>query len=415
MKVIYLTWGETPRSYGVFDSQVIGQFVETEKLDSESEFHFISAVPIIHSGLVREKWKYSNELANVKRKLNVIKFHWLPIVSSQNFVNSSKNTFRFMHGAVHWLLKNKLVKLEPNIVHCRSYHAAWAALKVRKKYNLNYKIIFDGRGLWPEEVALKRNWSDISADYQFLKSIENTLLTECDVSVSVSDTMHEHYVDLGAKNDHCVYLSTDVSQLRVNINELESGEIVRFCYVGALSEDTWHQPKVLVDLYRRLRSLFQETQLTIVTTSDHGQLKSQFSEFPQEELVFISTKTRMELKEVLKGQDFGLMAYFSPTTDQERLVANTVLAVKTAEYLIAGLPMICNEYCGGAARIILNNQLGITYFPEKLDVLTQRTLLPFLNQTARQKCQTFALENFDYAINAKKYLQLYKDILGWKI
>jgi glycosyltransferase involved in cell wall biosynthesis len=415
MKVVYLTWGETPRSYGVFGSQVVGQFVETAKLSQKDEYHFISTVPYIHSGLIREGRSYRTELNKVRDKLGGIAFHWLPIYAPQNFVNSSKNTFSLMHGLAHLHLKNKLRSICPDIVHCRSYHAAWAALKVRKKYNLNYKIIFDGRGLWPEEVALKRNWSDISADYQFLKSIENTLLTECDASVSVSDAMHEHYMNLGAKNDYCVYLSTDVKQLRVNINELKSDEIVRFCYVGALSEDTWHQPKVLVDLYRRLRSLFQETQLTIVTTSDHGQLKSQFSEFPQEELVFISTKTRMELKEVLKGQDFGLMAYFSPTTDQERLVANTVLAVKTAEYLIAGLPMICNEYCGGAARIILNNQLGITYFPEKLDVLTQRTLLPFLNQTARQKCQTFALENFDYAINAKKYLQLYKDILGWKI
>jgi hypothetical protein len=54
MKVVYLTWVETHRSYGVFGSQVIGQFVETQKLSPNDEFHFISAVPIIHSGLLRE-------------------------------------------------------------------------------------------------------------------------------------------------------------------------------------------------------------------------------------------------------------------------------------------------------------------------------------------------------------------------
>ena len=32
MKVVYLTWGETPRNYGVFGSQAIRQFIETQKL-----------------------------------------------------------------------------------------------------------------------------------------------------------------------------------------------------------------------------------------------------------------------------------------------------------------------------------------------------------------------------------------------
>ena len=41
MKVIYLTWGETPRSYGVFGSQVIRQFVETSKLLPEHKFYMI--------------------------------------------------------------------------------------------------------------------------------------------------------------------------------------------------------------------------------------------------------------------------------------------------------------------------------------------------------------------------------------
>ena len=411
MKVVYLTWGETPRSYGVFASQVIGQFVETAKLSPDDEFHFISAVPLIHSGLVREKWRYTAELSNVKKKLGSVAFHWLPIVASQNFVNSSKATFNPMHGISHWFLKNKLTKLTPDIVHCRSYHAAWAALSVRKKYGLNFKIIFDGRGLWPEEVALKRNWCENSADYQFLKSIEKTLLLECDVSVSVSDTMHQHYLDLGAKNDQCIYLSADTEQLKVSIDQLEPSATVRFCYVGALSEDTWHQPKGLVDLYRRLRTLYPKTQLTIVTTSNHDQLKIQFSEFPQEELVYSSTKTRVELKNILSVQDISLMTYFTPRNEKQKLLGKTVLAVKTAEYCVAGLPMICNTYCGGAAKLIDDNGLGLTYCPEKVDSLNSEDLLPYLNSEARKKCQAFALTNFDYAVNAGKYIELYKFVI----
>jgi hypothetical protein len=70
MKVAYLTWGETPCIYGVFGSQVIRQFDETKKLLPNSEFHFISAVTIIHSGLLREKWRYFSELSMVKKNLS---------------------------------------------------------------------------------------------------------------------------------------------------------------------------------------------------------------------------------------------------------------------------------------------------------------------------------------------------------
>ncbi|RNF48804.1 glycosyltransferase [Marinomonas hwangdonensis] len=414
MKIVYLTWGETPRAYGVFGSQVIGQFLETSKLSPEVEFHFISAVPIIHSGLIREKWHYFKELKSVKSKLSPIAFHWLPIWTSQNFINSSKYSFVLMHGLTHLHLKAKLKKIQPEIVHCRSYHAAWAALNVKIKYGFTYKIIFDGRGLWPEEVALKKDWSEQSIDYLFLKSIESQLLDKCDCSVSVSDTMHEYYTNLGAQNDHTIYLSADTRKLKVEINEFEVSDTIRFCYVGALSEDTWHKPQLLVELYRKLRLLFPKTQLTIVTTSNFLLLKQAFSEFPTKEIIFTSTKTREELKQVLKKQDFGLMTYFLPENDKEKLLGNMVLAVKTAEYFVAGLPMICNAYCGGASSIIKENGLGVIYYPENIDDLTLEEFIPYLKVSAREKCQSFASENFDYEINAENYKELYQSLMVYK-
>ncbi|NRB64995.1 MAG: hypothetical protein HRU40_18570, partial [Saprospiraceae bacterium] len=163
MKIMYLTWGETPRSYGVFNSQVISQFIETKKIMEDDEFYFLSALPIIHSGLIREKTSYfSTEFKAVKNRLNKAKveFAAIPIYAPQNFVTSAKNTFKFMHfGALKHFLKI-LNKVQPDVIHCRSYHAAFAAINAREKYGLFYKVIFDVRGLWPEEVALKKGWDE---------------------------------------------------------------------------------------------------------------------------------------------------------------------------------------------------------------------------------------------------------------
>jgi glycosyltransferase involved in cell wall biosynthesis len=407
VKVVYLTWGETPRSYGVFGSQVIGQYRQTAKILPDSEFHFVSAVPIIHSGLLREGWDYISELRAIKANLAPIQFHWIPIWASQNFVNSSRMSFRLVHGPAHVKLFNLLRSIQADIVHCRSYHAAWAALAVRTKYGLDYKIIFDGRGLWPEEVSLKKGWLQNSKNYSFLKSIELQLLKQCDYSVSVSENMHEHYRSLGASNDHTVYLSTDVNQLKVNLDQRCADDKVRFCYVGALSDHTWHRPRALVDLYHALKLLYPESHLTIVTSSSHEDLKTEFSEFRDKEISFIQTFSRSHLKDVLSRQDFGLMAYFLPDTEEELLLANVVLAVKTAEYLIAGLPMICNKFCGGAAGLINNNNLGVTYNPKNFLGLQKEKIDSYLNDIARRRCQEYAAENFSYETNAQKYADMY--------
>ncbi|MBD3842185.1 MAG: hypothetical protein IE909_09920, partial [Campylobacterales bacterium] len=73
---------------------------------------------------------------------------------------------------------------------------------------------------------------------------------------------------------------------------------------------------------------------------------------------------------------------------------------------------ICNAYCGGAAKLIDNHGLGVTYFPESVDSMKSENLLDYLNTDVRKKCQEFALNNFDYAVNARKYFELYEVVLN---
>ena len=411
MKIVYLTWAETPRSYGVFGFQVLGQYIDIAKISPDDEFHFVSAVPIVHSGLVREKWNYFKELRKVKDALCGITFHWITLYTTQNFIYSGKFGFKFLHGRAHNRLKDILRLVEPDVVHCRSYHAGWAALQVRKKYFLSYRIIFDGRDLWPETVSLVNGWESKDKYYLDLLQIENKLLTECEASVSVSDTMHNHYMERGGKNDHVVYLAADNQKLKVDLDDFVLSDAIRFCYVGALSEKGWHRPTALISLYRKIRELFPKTILTIVTTANHKELKGLFSEFDEHEVIFTSAKTPSELKEVFKLQDFGVMSYFLPKTAVEKLLASVVLAVKITEYLAAGLPVIINAYCGGASVIIEKNKLGVTYFPEDLCDISYDDIKMYLDRSIRGRCQQFALNNFGLRVNSYKYRDLYLSLM----
>jgi len=409
--IVYLTWGETPRSYGVFGNQVIEQFKRISNY-STRKFHFISGVPIIHSGLVREKWNYMNEIREIRKALGSVTFSRIPILAPQTFFNSSSKTFSFFHGFSHTFLAKKLRKLMPAVVHCRSYHAAWAALKVRESYEFNYKIVFDGRDMWPEEVALKNKYSEGSVDYTHLKNIEKELLQKCDLSIGVSDEMCSYYESLGANKTQCVYLSADTELFSSDFNqEKYQIDTVKFCYVGALSESGWHKVSELHKLYSKLRTLYNKTHLTIVTTSDHSSIKSFFCDIPEKEITLTSSKSRVELSRILSTQHVGLMAYFSPSNKLHVALGKILLAIKTVEYLSAGLPMICNAYCGGASYILKENLLGEVYKPECINI-TSEQVDNLINVNVAKNCIGFAKDNFDIETNAKKYNSLYQLLLN---
>lgn len=409
MKITYLTWGETPRSYGVFGTQVIAQFIATKKLMPDAEFQFISAIPLIHSGMVREKLRYPAELKKVKEKLNKIQFIRIPIYAPQTIVNPSKLNFRLMQIGAQYHLAKQLKKQKPDIVHCRGYAATYAALQIRKKHKLTYKVIFDARGLWAEEVAFKKNYTTNNANYIFLKEIEKYLLDKSDSIISVSDTMQRHYEKLTQSKINTIYLSAPTTNLKNRTKQ--PSQAPTLIYIGALTKNTWHQPESLLKLYKKFKQTWdKQTHLIIVTTSNHAAIRLVFNEIPEEELTLCSTRTPKEMTNMLQKADFACLPYFTPTNYAEKKISKTMLAVKTVEYLSAGLPILCNKHCGGAAEIIKQYKLGISYSPEKVNEISPHTLQDLMHSSISKKAMKIANKLFSYQTNAIKYSDLYKSL-----
>lgn len=412
MRVCYLTWGETPRSYGVFGSQILGQFIETKKQSPESEFHFISGVPIIHSGFVREKWKYKDEVKNVKTKLGDIKFHWIPIFFSQNVVHPTKFLFGFLFYGAEKILKNRLLKINPDIVHCRSYGSTHVALKIREKYKLSYKVIFDARGIYPEEYALRKGYDITNSNYLFFKNLEKNVLDNSDLTIAVSDTMKKHFQDLNAKRVECIYLSANTDKL-VTKREYKEDHIV-FGYVGALSEGTWHKTTELLKLYENLRKTVKNPKIHIITTSNHNEIKEIFKSIPEDEVYLSSTRTVDELKVELGKFNFGIMSYFNAKKDFEVTLSYTGFAIKSAEYLAAGLPLIINNKIGGITNLIEQYDLGVSYNPDTFEELTTTNVMQFYNDGRDTERSRLAEKLFSYSNNALRYRNMYEELLKSK-
>ena len=410
MNIIYLTWGETPRSYGVFRSQAINQLIKTKNLMPNQNFFFLSGIPVIHSGWIREKFSYVREIKKIKATLKPIKFDWIPIYASQNFVNSNRFTFNFMHGLALIHLYRKLKKINPSIIHCRSYHATWAALSVKKKYSLKYKVIFDARGPWPEEVALKKGYKENSKNFNFLKKIESTLIKDSNLTITVSKTMHDHFINLGAKNDFQIGLGTDLNKFsneqNSKISENNERDNLRFCYVGALSKHTWHEPLQLAQLFLRIKELFPKAKLTIITTSRMSKIKKIFYKKKITDYSIITTRTIEELVSILSLQDIGLISYSIPRNVSQIRLAKSGFSIKAVEYLASGLPIICNKYLAGISNFIREHDLGIVYDPLDLSTLTKDSIYKCTYSGYRNKILKIA-KDFDYSEHAKIYKKIY--------
>lgn len=410
MKVIYLTWGETPRSHGVYGSQVVTQLGHTKNAIPDSQFLLVSGLPVIFSGLLREKFGYLKELSKIHHDLGDINHKIIPIWAPQNLFYSREKEFNLFHLLSDWHLSKVAINFLPDIIHCRSYHAAYAAIKAREYSGLKYKIIFDPRGIWPEESVLKGRICYQDTNYTNSKRIERYLLDNTDATIAVSDTMKKHYDAMKVEKCYTIYLSAPVQSIipsETNKATDVSEKKTTLCYVGALSPDTWHKPSVLFDLYRSYRKYVSNPHLLIVTQSSHKSILNQCGDIPHSEIELVSTYTSQELANCFQRSNFGALPYLIPATECESLVAETVIGSKTAEYLTAGLPILVNKYCGGAREIINKIGVGIVYDPETFVEISKENLDKLNNPSMSKIAIEFGTENFSYEKNAERYSNLY--------
>ena len=411
MKIIYLTWGETPRCYGVYGTQVIKQFTKIKENFTQNKYYFISAVPIIHSGFIRDGIRYLSVVKKIKKQLIGIDWYWINIYVSQNFVNCNKNTFKFLFLISTWHLKRRICKINPDIMHCRSYCAAWAALSIREKYKLKYQVVFDARGMWPEEVALKKNYGHDDTNYIFLKKVEKEIVEKSDITIAVSSEMSDHYKKIGSKKIEIVHISSDIPNSPIQKINNSINEVIKFCYVGALSTKTWHSPDELIKLFCFLTKIIGKTEFTIITNSDKKEIQK-FLEIYNVKSKIISAKSSDEVILALEKQDIGILSYFNPKTETQINLSNIVLSVKFVEYISAGLPVICNKYCNGAASIIKNENLGLVYDPNDLTSISKESILHLLSEiNFKNRYISYADKKFSFDSNANKYNSIYEELL----
>ncbi len=336
---------------------------------------------------------------------------WLPLYWLQAFL------------AAAWVR----IRLRPATIHCRSYPAALVGRWVKRLCGA--RLIFDARALYPEEGITRRESGKTlllnEADFAAWKLIEAELIASADAIVAVSQPMADllaaEYPAAAARlsvASTCTATPTraELEAWRGDVRrQLGLDDQLTLTYVGgwfdrdstiglfrvlceALPAAPWHflllvtapDPQALADLVRR--DLGPDTACTAIHV-------------PQREVV-----------RYLAGADLAALpiwkAVRAEADERHSRVERTILSVKFAEYLAAGLPVLTSRRAGAAADIVRDQDLGFVY-----DEASREQLVTWLSrwQEARAdfsaRAWRYAHEYFDLDSLARRYLDLYARLL----
>lgn len=317
------------------------------------------------------------------------------------------------------LLLFKVARARYDVIHCRSYVATLCALIVSRVLR-RPKVVFDMRGFYPEEGLIQRSWRARSLSYSFWKRIERFLIRNAHYTIALSDVFQKRVADGGAA-DRCalIFAGTDVrkfrdarqyrDQIRAELG-ITSNKV--FAYAGGLG--SWHDPALLAKIGTVLRRNISNAALLILTPYDKQKLQQEFMAAGVEEtrVTILSVKPD-QVPRYLAAADFGIVPLRDLSPDDPAVVvAETMIGLKVAEYLAAGLPIIVNDRVGGLRSLMSKWRIGEFFNTANCDAVAfkvQAMLSHYYEY--QQNCREVANEFLSLDVAAAKYYDVYRSVL----
>lgn len=287
-----------------------------------------------------------------------------------------------------------------DIIHVRSYPPMFAGIFL--KFIKRNKLIFDPRGLWPEEYDYKKNRSIISL---LFKKFEFYFCRYSDKIVLVSNPFLKLFESRYSKFSSKMVviptfsIATKSSNEVINLkkNHFKDEDILLIVYSGSLAEyqlidDVLRYFKIISKSIKNSRFLFLskskidfevylknklDSNRTVVIDSDYDDIINYLSQC-----------------------DYGIIF-----RDQD-LLNKVSSPIKVKDYLMSGLKIIATENIGDTSKLINENNCG--FILENLSNEEMINSLKYINKNAEFNFKNLNKLSLSYA--ASSYDKIYKKI-----
>jgi glycosyltransferase involved in cell wall biosynthesis len=295
-------------------------------------------------------------------------------------------------------------------MHARSYVPAAIALAVGVLARRPY--VFDMRGFLPEEYVDVGYWTTSDIRYRVAKAAERLLLAGAAGIICPSTDAERRLRSApehrGATRGKPIVVQPSMVDLERFRPLAERDPVPTLVYSGSLG--TWYMLDEMLALYARARQRVAGMRFLIVTRSDPALVRDGVRRAGLDDAPIASRPAGYSEMPELLGRAHVAIALVRQAPS--KLGAS---ALKVAEYLACGLPVVINAGLGDADGLVARYGAGHvlpSYRPDELDRAAAAVAELVGDERARANARRLAEEHFDLAVGVERYHALYAQVLG---
>ena len=251
-----------------------------------------------------------------------------------------------------------------NIVHCRSYMAAIAGDRLKRKHGVPF--LFDIRGFWADERVERGIWSArnplFRAAYAYFKRLERRFFRDADTIVSLTDSAKREIESWPAGRRPtapvtvipcCVDLALfdkapkGRAATRKKLGIANKAPVL--LYVGSVGSA--YLMDEMLALFRAYRTLRPGARFLFVSRHPREEIERFAQDVDPADLIVVSAR-RDEVPELIAAADLGVSFILATYS------AKASCPTKFGEMLAMGVPVIANSGVGDIAEIIRETGAG---------------------------------------------------------
>lgn len=306
-----------------------------------------------------------------------------------------------------------VIRKNIDIIHTVGHTAAVTGSVV--KLLTRVKLIFDIRGVAPEEKVAAEIWNRSGIKYRIAKILEKKCIEISDCNIVVSNVFKK-YVENSFKVSNvkvfpcCVShrFCVDSKKREVMRNRFHLQDRFVIIYSGSFAR--WTLMSEMVDIFRILKKKVSTAHFLILTQADkmetsnlminHRLLKGEFT---------IINLSHEEVPAYLLMGDIGLLL-------REKSIINRVACpVKFAEYLACGVPVLSTDGIGDVSDLIRKHRIGriINLRSNNSKIEGVDSILDLVlndKENLQERCRNVARDYFSLERYIEKYIHIYDSL-----
>lgn len=338
---------------------------------------------------LRQRWT-KPELANEQARLGVDGIRWFRLPYHKR-PSVPATLYDILRGACAVARLSRLYNI--NVLHARSHVAmAMAMLALRLT---NCRLVFDIRGLMAEEYMDAGVWEKDSLPFRLVKKLEREGIRRADQVVVLTKRMREWLIE----HEHTAPEKIEVIPCCVDFSrfgsepEMDAHESSRFELVYAGSVTGLYLLEEMARFFLKLRERRPDAFLRIMTTSSRSRATETLEHAGVSSSDFwVGSVLPEDVPTYLQRAQLGL-SFRKPTFSQ--IAASPT---KIAEYLAAGLPVVCNTGIGDVDDLLERERIGVilrSFDHEGYTDAVERILALLSGQEVSIRCRAAARRHFD--------------------